>query len=53
MDFNLFHDPVMLYLRQTAGREIALIAGSLIALALAALSFHTLEAWIRPRRRAL
>lgn len=47
----LFHYPVMLYLRQTAGWEVALIAGSLIALVLAALSFHTLEAWTRPERR--
>lgn len=47
----LFHYPIMLYLREVYGWEIALIGGSAAALVLAAASYHTIEAWVRRRRR--
>lgn len=43
----LFHYPVMYYLRDTYGWQSAWVGGSAISLACAALSYHTIEAWVR------
>lgn len=46
----LFHYPIMLYLREAHGWLAALTVGSLAAALLAALSYHTVEAWVRRRK---
>ena len=43
----LFHFPIMLYLRSTYGWETALALGTFSSCLLAALSHHTMEAWVR------
>ncbi|MBV2132059.1 acyltransferase [Pseudomonas sp. MAP12] len=43
----LFHYPVMHYLRDEYDWPAALVVGSAAALALSAISYHTIEAWVR------
>ena len=43
----LFHYPVMLYFRETQGWDAALLYGFISAPILAAVSYHTIEAWVR------
>lgn len=43
----LFHYPVMLYFRDLTGWVDALVYGSISAILLSALSYHTIEAWVR------
>lgn len=46
----LFHYPLMLYLREKYDWYLVLIGGGAIAFMLAALSYHTVEAWFRYRK---